>query len=33
MEALKQLTPRDPTKTGVILPEPDMLISVKIEEK
>jgi cyclophilin family peptidyl-prolyl cis-trans isomerase len=33
MDVLKKLTPRDPTKTGVALPEPDMLISVTIEEK
>jgi cyclophilin family peptidyl-prolyl cis-trans isomerase/protein-disulfide isomerase len=32
MDALTQLTPRDPTK-GDPLPEPDMLISVTIEEK
>ncbi len=32
MDALSQLTPRDPT-TGDPLPEPDMLISVTIEEK
>ena len=32
MDALSQLTPRDPT-TGDPLPEPDMLINVIIEEK
>lgn len=32
MEVLTQLTPRDPT-TGDPLPEPDLLISVAIEEK
>ena len=32
MDALTRLTPRDPT-SGEALPEPDMLISVTIEEK
>ena len=32
MDVLSQLTPRDPT-TGDPLPEPDMLISITIEEK
>jgi cyclophilin family peptidyl-prolyl cis-trans isomerase/protein-disulfide isomerase len=33
MDVLTKLTSRDPTQSGVKLPEPDMLISVTIEEK